>query len=97
MELSCFFDDPKDVFNVISNSSAVSKSILEFHGSCIVGRRFRDIVQQAVIKIIPKKKKRKKAKRFEEALQIGEKRKEGKGKGKIFPFECRVPKNSKER
>ena len=33
----------------------------------------------------------------EEALQIAVKRKEAKIKGKIYPFECRVPKNSKER
>ena len=40
-----------------------------------------DIVQEAVIKIIPKKKKCKKAKWFsEEALQIAEKRTEAKGK-----------------
>ena len=40
-----------------------------------------DIVQEAVIKTIPKKKKRKKSKWLsEEALQ------------KIFPFECGVPK-----
>ena len=42
----------------------------------------RDILQEAVIKTIPKKKKCKKAKRlFEEALQIAEER-EAKGKGK---------------
>ena len=41
-----------------------------------------DIVQEAVIKIIPKKKKCKKEKRLsEEALQIAEKRREAKGKG----------------
>ena len=41
-----------------------------------------DIVQEAVIKIIPKKKKCKKAKWLsEEALQIAEKRREAKGKG----------------
>ena len=41
-----------------------------------------DIVQEAVIKIIPKKKECKKAKRLsEEALQIAEKRREVKGKG----------------
>ena len=41
-----------------------------------------DIVQKAVIKTIPKKKKCKKAKWLsEEALQIAEKRKEAKGKG----------------
>ena len=58
----------------------------------------RDIVQKAVIKTIPKKKKRKKAKRLsEQALQIAEKRhKRQRRKGKICPFECRVPKNTKE-
>ena len=60
-----------------------------------------DIVQETVIKTILKKKKCKKAKWLpEEALQIAEKRREVKdkrGKGKIYPFECRVPKNSKER
>ena len=41
-----------------------------------------DIVQEAVIKTIPKIKKCKKAKWLsEEALQIAEKRREGKGKG----------------
>ena len=59
-----------------------------------------DIVQKTGIKTIPKKKKCKKAKWLtEEALQIAEKRREGKSKGekKIYPFECRIPKNSKER
>ena len=42
----------------------------------------RDIVQEAGIKTIPKKKKCKKAKWLsEEALQIAEKRREVKGKG----------------
>ena len=41
-----------------------------------------DIVQEAVIKTIPKKKKCKKAKWLsEEVLQIGVKRREAKGKG----------------
>ena len=41
-----------------------------------------DTVQETGIKIIPKKKKCKKAKRlFEEALQIAEQRREAKGKG----------------
>ena len=61
----------------------------------------RDIVQEAVIKTIPKQKKCKKAKWLsEEALQIAVKRREARKqrrKGKIYPFECRVPKNSKER
>ena len=44
----------------------------------------RDIVQEAVIKTIPKKKKGKKAKWFsEEALQIAEKKREAKGKGEM--------------
>ena len=35
LELSCFFDDPTDAGNLISGSSAFSKSIehLEVHGS----------------------------------------------------------------
>ena len=42
----------------------------------------RGIVQEAVIKTIPKKKKCQKAKwPFEEALQIAEKRRDVKGKG----------------
>ena len=42
-----------------------------------------DLVQEAVIKTMPKKKKCKKAKWFsEEALQIAEKRREEMGKGK---------------
>ena len=56
------------------------------------------IVPEAVIVTIPKKKKGKKAKWLsEEALQIAEKRRKGKGKGKIQPLVCRVPKNSTER
>ena len=59
-----------------------------------------DIVQEAVIKTIPKKKKCKKAKWLsEEALQIAVRR-EAKRKGekkKRYPFECRVPKISKGR
>ena len=55
-----------------------------------------------MIKTIPKKKKCKKAKWLSEvALQIAVKRREAKSKGEkeryTHPFECRVPKNSKER
>ena len=58
----------------------------------------RNIVQEAVTKTIPKKKKCKKAKWLsEEALQIAEKRREGKGKGEKERCGCRAPKNSKER
>ena len=62
--------------------------------------KVRDIVQETGIKTILKKKKCKKAKWLsEEALQIAVKRREAKQrrKGKICPFECRVPENSKER
>ena len=59
----------------------------------------RDIVQETGIKTIPMEKKCKRAKWLSgEALKIAEKRREAKGKGeKIYPSECRVPKNSKER
>ena len=59
----------------------------------------RDIVQETGIKTIPKKKKCKKAKWLpDEALQIAVKRRKRQmRKGKIQPFECRVPKNSKKR
>ena len=40
LELSCFFDDPANVCNLISGSSAFSKrpmlEHLEVHGSCTV-------------------------------------------------------------
>ena len=61
----------------------------------------RDTVQETGIKTIPMEKKCKKAKWLcKETLQIAMKRREVKSKGekkKIFPFECRVPKNSKKR
>ena len=59
-----------------------------------------DIVQETGIKTIPKRKKCKKAKWLsEEALNSCEKKgsEKHRRKGKIYPFECRVPKNSKER
>ena len=59
-----------------------------------------DTVQETGSKTIPKKKKCKKANWLsEEGLQIAVKRREMKNrrKGQIYPFECRVPKNSKKR
>ena len=57
-----------------------------------------DIVQEAVIKTIPKKKKFKKARWLsDEALQIAEKRRETKNKGEKERFECRVPKRRDKR
>ena len=56
----------------------------------------RDIVQETGIKTISKKKKCKKVKWLtKEALQKRLKRQ--RRKGKIYPFGCRVPKDSKER
>ena len=59
----------------------------------------RDIVHETEIKTIPTEKKCKKAKWLsEEALQTALKRSEKqRRKRKIYPFECRVPKKSKER
>ena len=52
--------------------------LMEYLKNC---GQFLDIVQEAVIKTIPKKKKRKKAKWLpDEALQIAEKRSKAKGK-----------------
>ena len=59
-----------------------------------------DIVQETGIKTIPMEKKCKKAKWLsEETLQIAVKRREVKTKEEKerYPFECRVPKKSKER
>ena len=60
------------------------------------------IVQEAVTKTVPKKKKCKKETWLsEEALQIAEKRREEqrntRKKGKIYSTEHRIPENSKER
>ena len=59
----------------------------------------RDIVQEAEIKTIPKKKICKRENWLsEEGLQIAEKRsKKQRRKGKIYVSKCRVPKNSKKR
>ena len=63
--------------------------------------KVNDIVQEIGIKTIPKRKKCKKAKWLsEEPIQISVKRKgseKQRREGKIYPFECRILKNSKER
>ena len=57
-----------------------------------------DIVQETGNKTIPMEKKCKKAVRGGLTNSCEKKRsKKQRRKGKIFPFECRVPKNSKER
>ena len=59
----------------------------------------RDIVQETGIKNIPMEKKCRTAKWLsEEALQIAVKRREAKNKGekgKVFPFECSIPRIAK--
>ena len=61
-------------------------------------RGFFNIVQEAVIKTIPMKKKCKKAKWLsEESLQSAEKRRKAKGKGEKERYECRVLKTIQER
>ena len=56
-----------------------------------------DIVQKTGIKSIPKKKKCKKAKWLSEEAYEKKRSERQRRKGKIDPFECRVPKNGKER
>ena len=81
----------------------VTKQIQEIRSDRVpeeLWREVHDVVHEAVMKTTPKKKKCKKAKWLsEEALQIAEKRREAKGKGEkdLYPFECRVQKNSEER
>ena len=64
-------------------------------------KEVHNTVQEVVTKTIPKKKKDTETEWLEEeALQIAEEKKRSKRqgrKGKIYPTECRVPKNSKER
>ena len=64
------------------------------------GWRFVTLYKKQRSRPSPRKKKCKKAKWLsEEALKIAVKRKHTKSKGekKIYPFECRFPKNTKER
>ena len=63
--------------------------------------RFMTLYRRQGSRPSPRKRNAKKAKKWlsEEALQSCEKKRREKQmrKGKIYPFECRVPKNSKER
>ena len=60
-----------------------------------------DIIQEPAIKSIPKKKKMQKRKIAVRGVFTNSCEKKGskkqRRKGKIYPFECRVPKTSKER
>ena len=64
------------------------------------GMRFVALYRRQGSRPSPRKRNAKKAKWLsEEGLQIAVKRREAKSKGEKerYPFECRVPKNSKER
>ena len=63
------------------------------------GWRFMTLYRRQGSRPSPRKRNAKKAKWLsEEALQIDVRRSDKqRRKGKIYPFECRVPKNSKER
>ena len=62
------------------------------------GRRFLTLHRRQGSRTYPWKRNAKAKWLSEEALQIAVKRSEKqRRKGKIFPFVCRVPKNSKER
>ena len=64
------------------------------------GWRFVTLYRRQESRPSPRKRNAKKAERLsEEALQITEKKgsEKQRRKGKIYPFECRVPKKSKER
>ena len=78
--------------------ASASGSLLNHSGSTMAGDWIPQLYWPG-IKTIPKKTKCKKAKWLsEETLQITEKRSERqRRKGKIYPSECRVPQNSKER
>ena len=61
-------------------------------------QRFVTLYKRQGSRSSPRKRNAKKAKWLsEEALQIAVKRREARRKGNIYPFECRVPKNSKKR
>ena len=61
------------------------------------GWRFMTLYRRQESRPPPKKRNAKTKWLSEEALKIAVKRREVKRKGKIYPFECRLPKNSKEK
>ena len=86
------------IYSLVNTCILFSLSFVFYSHSEELCMEAPDIVQEAGIKTIPNKKQCKKAKWLsEEALQIAVKRREVKGKGEKERFECRVPKNSKER
>ena len=87
---------PRDLNQIPYNYTEVTN---RFKGLDLIDRvpeglsmEFCVIVQEAVIKTIPPKKKCRKENGWEKKWSKRQRR-----KGKICPIECRVPKNSKER
>ena len=88
------FDDTVEVTNRFKRLNLIDRVPYE------LWMKVRDIVQEAVIKTIPKKKMQKGKMVVWGGLTNSWEKKKSKRqrrKGKIYPFECRVPKNSKER
>ena len=89
------YDYAVEVTNRFKGLDVIDRVVIE------LWMEVHNIVQEAMIKTVRKKKKCQKANWFsEETLQIAEKKREAKGTGEnesIYPSECRVPKNSRER
>ena len=88
------YDDTVEVRNIFKGLDMIDREPDE------LWMGVHDTVQETGINTTPKEKTCKKAKWLSEvALKIAVKRKVKKQrrKGQIYPFECRVPKNSKER
>ena len=75
------YDYTVEVRNTFKPLDLTDRVPEEWHGGMDEWMEVHDIVQEAGIKTIPKKKKCKKAKWFSENLQIAMKRREGKSKG----------------
>ena len=92
------FDSTVEVTNRFRGLDLVDRVPVQCHG-----QRFITLYRRPLgIKTIYKKKKCKKVKwLFEEAVQINscekKRSKRHRRKEKVYPFECRVPKNSRER
>ena len=93
LELSYFFNDPTDIGNLISDSSSFSKSSL-------LWQSFMTLYRRQGSRASPQKRNEKNKMSIWGVLTNScEKKRSEKQrrKGKIYPFEFRVPKNSKER
>ena len=85
------YDYPVEVTNRFKGSDLIDRVPEE------LWMEVRDIVQEVVIKSIPKKKKHEKAKWLSEEAYEKKRSERQRRKGKIHPTECRDPEYSKER